>query len=231
MKGNALSCKDVAELTNLTVAGPDRKSRFQRPAGDGDESGCKSHLADDDDEHHQRDFNRMLQEHVPIQHHPNGHEKEDGKGVLQRQRICCRPMCIAAFLHHHAGKERPQSETHIENGPGAVCNDDGAAQHRQREEFVGPRQRHFPQKARHHLAAGHEHQHDENCRPNQSGRHFPGHSAQRDVRPLYRLCEGRQANEQHHAHEVFHHEPADGHLTIDFIGHAAKFQSLRHHHR
>src|SRR3546814_6890111 len=51
-----------------------------------------------------------------IEQHPDRDEEQDGKSILQRQRVRGRPMTEIAFAEDHASKEGAECEGHAEQG-------------------------------------------------------------------------------------------------------------------
>ena len=119
----------------------------------------------------------------------------------------------------------------MEDRARAVGDDDGRAEHRQREELARSRARHFLQNPRDQLAPHDEHEEDEERDPGERLHDVERDGRDRNVRrSVNHLREGRQKHEEEHAHEVLHDEPADRNLPVHARRQAADFERLRDDH-
>src|SRR3546814_1096390 len=74
-----------------------------------------------------------------IEQHPDRDEEQDGKSILQRQRVRGRPMTEIAFAEDHASKEGAECEGHAEQGGRAESDTERGRENRQSEQFARAR--------------------------------------------------------------------------------------------
>ena len=98
----------------------------------------RDRLTEQNDRENREHSQGVVDEHAPVEHHPDAHEKEHGKRVLQGERLHGRSVRKTAFAHHHAGKKGAERKTHVKNQRRPVGYADCGGQQRERKKFARP---------------------------------------------------------------------------------------------
>ena len=228
---NPLSRDNVGEFTDLREGGGHGEGGLERPAQKKHEAEAHARRAAQNDRDNEKDFVGVLHEDVPVEHHPHRNEKEDRKGVLQRQRVRRGALGIAALAHHHAGQKGSQGIAHVEEDARGVRDAEREREDRQREEF--PRARHGDalQNEGDDAAAAAQHQKGEERHARQRRENVPHDRP--SVDGTAREHDGRKRRQKHEdddRHEVLHDEPAHRDAAFGRVRELGHLEGLRHHH-
>ena len=113
-EAHAEAGQDEGEFPDLRQGGGDGQGRAQRVLQGEHDAERGQRLAHDDDREHREQLERLFDQDLRVEEHPDGHEEEPRERVLQRLGIRRRTMAQVRLVDHHAREERPERERHAE---------------------------------------------------------------------------------------------------------------------
>lgn len=149
----------------------------------------------------------MLNEEPRIDHHAHAGEENDGKQILERNRLGSHTVRDLRPAHNDTGEKRPEREGQVEQ----PCRQDRRSQRHndngKLEQLAWAKSRYADGHMRKRTRAHHEHQAHEERRLCE--RRAQPHRSRRGIH-LTRPKQHRQHHEDHHREQVLHDKPSGG---------------------
>ena len=201
--------EDEGKFADLRQCDCDGKGHTQRLAEELDHNEGGQGFADEDDSERGEDEGPVADERGGVEQHPHGNEEEDGEGVAHGQGLCGRLRAEFGLADDHAAEEGAKGHGGAEEVGRAHGHAEGQDKDGEGKQIPGSGAGHIGKELGDDPLA--DHQREDHERPEfqcRNGKDVP------DAFGLFVAAhDGGQKHQQKDGEEIFHHQPAEGHMA------------------
>ena len=216
--------EDEGEFAYLPQRKPHGNGQTQRFSGhEADQEGQQGLEQHDDAQGHQ-EKGPLFQQGGGVEEHAYGHEEQHREGITQGQGLGGGTGAEIGLAYHHARQKGPEGHGRVEEQGRAHGDAQGEHDDRQREQVTGARARHIAQQGGDQALSGHEGEDRERGQLEQGLAQYPPDVAFSGAQ------DHGQEHQQQDGEQVFHHQPAQGHMAGRGVQHMVVGQDAGEHH-